>query len=50
MITINAPHYAGEYELAAGTDEPTQLQKDAVVVKDRILESFEIKEWGLFQG
>ncbi|KAI8939538.1 hypothetical protein NX059_003307 [Plenodomus lindquistii] len=51
MITINIPHYAGEYEKAGDDDGgKTRLMRDSVVVRERVLESFEIKEWGLFEG
>ncbi|KAF2466798.1 Mog1p/PsbP-like protein [Lindgomyces ingoldianus] len=46
-ITINVPHYSGEY-VKAREGEPTQLMKDGETVKQKILESFEIKDWGLF--
>ncbi|XPS91459.1 hypothetical protein M3J09_000877 [Ascochyta lentis] len=51
MISVNIPHYSGEYEKPKeGEGEVTQLMKDSEKIKDRILESFEIKEWGLFEG
>ncbi|KAF2641537.1 Mog1p/PsbP-like protein [Massarina eburnea CBS 473.64] len=50
MITINSPHYPGEYEKPAQEGELTQLMTDAEVVKERILQTFEISDWGLFQG
>ncbi|KAF2851261.1 Mog1p/PsbP-like protein [Plenodomus tracheiphilus IPT5] len=50
MVTLNIPHYAGEYEKAAGEDGQTQLMKDSKVAREKVLESFEIKEWGLFEG
>ncbi|KAJ4309083.1 hypothetical protein N0V94_009088 [Neodidymelliopsis sp. IMI 364377] len=51
MVQINIPHYPGEYEKPKeGEGEVTQLMKDSEKIKDRILESFEIKEWGLFEG
>lgn len=49
MITVNVPHYPGEYT-KVGPAEATQLMKDGETVKSRILESFEIKDWGLFHG
>ncbi|KAH9879827.1 hypothetical protein J1614_001851 [Plenodomus biglobosus] len=50
MVTINVPHYAGEYDKAAGEDGQTQLMKDSLVAREKVLESFEVKEWGLFEG
>lgn len=50
MITINAPHYRGEYEKAEVEGQPTALMREATQVKDKILESFVIKDWGLFRG
>lgn len=51
MISINVPHYAGEYEKAGeGDDGVTPLMRQSEAVKEKILESFEIKEWGLFEG
>lgn len=52
VITINAPHYPGKYarEEGGSADGKTQLIKDAEVVAQRILESFEVKDWGLFGG
>lgn len=49
MISVNIPHYSGEYEKPKEGDV-TQLMKDSEKVKDRILETFEIKDWGLFEG
>lgn len=50
MVTINIPHYAGEYVRAQEEGGQTQLMKDSKAVKEKILESFEIKDWGLFEG
>lgn len=50
MVTINIPHYPGEYQKATEEGGQTQLMKDSAVVKEKVLESFEIKEWGLFEG
>lgn len=49
MVTINIPHYEGEYEKAKEGEE-TQLMKDSKVVRDKVLESFRVVEWGLFDG
>lgn len=51
MISVNIPHYPGEYEMPEeGMGHVTQLMKDSEKVKSRILETFEIKDWGLFEG
>ncbi|KAF2130006.1 Mog1p/PsbP-like protein [Dothidotthia symphoricarpi CBS 119687] len=49
MVSINVPHYAGEYEKAQNGGE-TKLMKDSATVRSQILQSFEIKDWGLFDG
>lgn len=49
MVSVNIPHYPDEYEKPK-QGEATRLMKDSETVKDRILESFEIKDWGLFEG
>jgi hypothetical protein len=49
MVTVNIPHYAGEYEKPKEGDV-TQLMEDSETVKSRILESFDIKDWRLFEG
>ena len=49
MITVNVPHYPGEYE-KAGTGEKTALMKESDEVAKKVLETFAIKDWGLFQG
>jgi hypothetical protein len=50
MITINSPHYPGEYEKPAEGSEQTQLMQAVGIVKEKILETLEVKDWGLFQG
>lgn len=50
MVTINIPHYAGEYEKASEQGGQTPLMKNSAVVKEKILETFQIKDWGLFHG
>lgn len=50
MITINIPHYTREYQKATEEDGQTQLMKDSKAIREKVLESFEIKEWGLFDG
>ncbi|KAF2121934.1 hypothetical protein BDV96DRAFT_134193 [Lophiotrema nucula] len=49
VITVNVPHYAGQYVKSA-EGEKTQMMKDGEAVKEKILETFEIKDWGLFEG
>ena len=51
MISVNIPHYPGEYEKPNdGGEGVTQLMRDSEKIKERILETFDIKEWGLFEG
>jgi hypothetical protein len=50
MVSINVPHYAGEYEKAEQEGGETKLMKDGKVLREKVLESFEVKEWGLFEG
>jgi len=49
LITVNVPHYPGEYE-KAGPGEKTQLMKDGDEIAKKIVETFEVKDWGLFDG
>ncbi|KAF2259981.1 Mog1p/PsbP-like protein [Lojkania enalia] len=49
VITVNVPHYPGEYvKVAEG--EATQMMEDGETVKKRVLETFDVKDWGLFEG
>ncbi|KAF2704244.1 Mog1p/PsbP-like protein [Pleomassaria siparia CBS 279.74] len=49
LITINVPHYPGEYVKAEeGGNGVTQLMRDGETIKDRVVASFEVKDWGLF--
>jgi hypothetical protein len=51
LVTVNVPHYAGEYVKAAeGENGVTQLMRDGEVVKNKLLETFEVKDFGLFEG
>ena len=50
MITINTPHYPGEYIKAEQEGGETALMRDSHAVRERVLQSFEVKEWGLFEG
>ncbi|KAF2788016.1 Mog1p/PsbP-like protein [Melanomma pulvis-pyrius CBS 109.77] len=50
LITINVPHYAGEYVKAEeGANGVTQLMREGEAVKNKVLESFEVRDWGLFR-
>lgn len=49
LVTVNVPHYPGEYAKPA-QGEPTSLMKDADALKEKILASFEIRDWSLFHG
>jgi hypothetical protein len=49
MITINIPHYKDEYEKAEEGQE-TRLMKDSKLVREKMLETFKVVEWGLFDG
>ncbi|KAF2743702.1 Mog1p/PsbP-like protein [Sporormia fimetaria CBS 119925] len=49
LVTVNVPHYPGEYEKAA-QNEPTELMKDGAAIAKQILDSFEVKNWGLFSA
>lgn len=50
VMTVNVPHYHGEYEPAVTQEEKTELMKEGDRVAQRILETFEVKDWGLFHG
>jgi len=50
MVSVNIPHYPGEYTPAEQQGGETQLMKDSKAVKEQVLESFQVKEWGLFEG
>jgi len=49
MVTINIPHYKGEYE-AAKEGEETRLMRESWAVRERVLGSLRVVEWGLFDG
>ncbi|EAT80644.1 hypothetical protein HBI56_203880 [Parastagonospora nodorum] len=49
MATINIPHYKDEYEKAEPGEE-TNLMKDSKAIREKVLGTFEVKEWGLFDG
>lgn len=51
MVAINVPHVPGEYP--AGTFKPEEgrlgpLMESAKAWRDQVLETLEVKEWGLF--
>lgn len=51
IIAINVPHVAGSYESAdvdpaSGKHGP--LLEAAMRLRERVLETFEIRDWGLF--
>jgi hypothetical protein len=50
MVSINVPHYPGEYEKAEQQGGETKLMRDSMVLREKVLESFDVKEWGLFEG
>jgi hypothetical protein len=50
MISINIPHYGGEYEKPAQEGGETRLMRESGAVREGVLESFEIKDWELFEG
>lgn len=50
MVTINIPHYPGEYGKAEKEGEKTKLMRDSELVKERVLQTFKIQDWGLFEG
>jgi hypothetical protein len=50
MVSINVPHYPGEYEKAEQEGGETKLMRDSLAVREKVLESFEVREWGLFEG
>lgn len=51
MITINIPHYKGEYEAAKEGDAGlTRLMRESRAVREKVLETFRVEEWGVFDG
>jgi hypothetical protein len=50
MISINIPHYPGEYQKAQSEGGETRLMRESAAVREGVLQSFEVKEWGLFEG
>ena len=51
VITINVPHVSGEY-IAEDVDLPAQrlgpLMDQAALMRKKVLETFEVKDYGLF--
>jgi hypothetical protein len=50
LVNVNIPHYSDEYEKADKEGEETRLMRDSKVVRERVLETFKVVEWGLFDG
>ena len=51
LVTVNVPHVAGEYEAGSVDLEHGRqgsLIERAAKYRERVLETFEVKEWGLF--
>lgn len=51
VTTVNVPHVPGEYEKEGVELEKGRmgrLMEDAVEVKKKIVETFEVRDWGLF--
>jgi hypothetical protein len=51
LVTINVPHVAGEYEVGSVDLEHGRqgsLIEKAGRYRERVLETFEVREWGLF--
>lgn len=51
LLVVNVPHIPGEYDkdgidLAAG--KLGKLIEDGIRIRERIVESFEVKDYGLF--
>jgi hypothetical protein len=51
LVTVNVPHVAGEYE--AGSVDLEHGRKGKLIERagewrERVLETFEVREWGLF--
>ncbi|PSN62826.1 Mog1p/PsbP-like protein [Corynespora cassiicola Philippines] len=48
LVSVNVPHYAGEYEKASAEGEKTALMKEGDAIMAKILETFEVRDYGLF--
>jgi hypothetical protein len=49
MLTVNVPHYKGEYEEAEQGEE-TALMREGNEVRDEVLRTLRVVDWGLFDG
>ncbi|KAF2738328.1 Mog1p/PsbP-like protein [Polyplosphaeria fusca] len=49
LATVNVPHYPEQYVKVEG-GKATKLMEDGEAVKEKILQTFEIKDWGLFDA
>jgi len=51
LVSVNVPHVPGEYD-EANIDFPTQkvggLLEEAGTIRQKVLESFEVKDWSIF--
>ena len=53
VVTVNVPHYTGRYdpsEIDLEEGQPGKLIKEGMAIRDMILQSLEIGDWGLFEG
>lgn len=51
IIAVNVPHIPGNYErgdVDPATGKHGELLKQALAYQDKILETFEIRDWNLF--
>lgn len=51
IVFVNVPHVKGEYdpgEVDLGAQKLSPLLVEAQTIKQKVLESIEIKDWGLF--
>jgi hypothetical protein len=51
VVSINVPHVAGEYEAGSVNLESGKvggLIEEAIQIRERVLGTFLVKEWGLF--
>ena len=53
VVTVNVPHYPGRYdpsEIDLEEGQPGKLIKEGMAIRDMVLQSLEVADWGLFQG
>ena len=50
VIAVNEPHYKDEYVKAVEGQSETELMKKGEEITKKIIETFDIKDWGLFNG